>query len=112
MTADTDFARLQRQVADAAKRLNRTADVPVLIAAVVDLGEGATGVGFAVHGLTNAQHERAHFMLLSQLAEHLQPGAVEGCPDCSAAWARVSAAVEALRPPAGSRGHAHHKGCC
>lgn len=110
MTGAPPHLRLERQVDDAAKRLHRTSGCPVLIAAALEV-DGATGVGFSVHGLTSRQQELAHFMLLQRLADDLQPGAAADCPKCSAAWARISAAVEALRP--GFAGpDADHGGCC
>lgn len=113
MTAEPDISRLQRQVGDAAKRLHRTTDCSALVVAVADLGEGNRGVAYTVHGLTDAEQELAILAVLTQLANELQPGAAEGCPDCTAAWSRVSAAAAALRPAfVNLDGHAHGKGRC
>lgn len=98
MSGEPSNARLQRQTADAAKRLNRTTGAPSMAVAMEDLDDGGMGVAFAVEGPRNAQIELALLMLLMKLAEDLQPGTAEGCEDCSAAYARVSAAVAALEP--------------
>lgn len=101
MTAEPDPLRLERQVGDAARRLQRTSGCPAMVAAVIEV-EGGSGVAFQIQGLTNLQTEFAHFVLLQRLARELEPGAATNCPSCSAAWARVSAAVEALRPGFGA----------
>lgn len=97
MTPTPDHMRLQRQVEDASARLARTTGQPVVGAALQKF-EGGTGVAFSVRDAQLGQVERILFMLLGELAADLRPGTVEGCETCTAAYARVIAAVAALRP--------------
>lgn len=99
--SDPDAFRIERQTSDAAKRLARTTGEAVAAVTIVDHGEGRTGMAYATEGLTLQQVEFACFMLLNKIAEDRMPGSAEGCDECKAAWSRVSAAAEILRPAFG-----------
>ena len=98
MTNEPRHFKIERQTSDAAKRLSRLTGEGCVTLTVVDHGDGATRLAFAIDNLSSAQVEFACFMLLSRLSDERMPGAAEGCADCAAAWARTSDAAEALRP--------------
>jgi hypothetical protein len=98
MSAEPRHLKIERQTSDAAKRLSRLTGAGCITLAVVNHGDGQTGLAFAVDDLSDAQVEFACFMLLSQLASKRMEGAAEGCAECTQAWSRTSSAAEALRP--------------